>query len=121
MPSDRLARRRRIARTSGKAALLVAAFGLLSLPFILNHLEKGSFYYQEVPVVLPDIAPGTPLTEPAPVPEPNAVDTEPPIPPAENPAPLPSADPPVPVPSIEPSLDAPALTEPATEDLHPQS
>jgi hypothetical protein len=37
----------------GKIALVAAAFGLLSLPFVLNHLEHGAFYYQPVPEDLP--------------------------------------------------------------------
>jgi hypothetical protein len=65
MPSDRIARRHRIARMTGKAALLVAAFALLCLPFVLNHLKTGSFYRQrEAPVVLPELTPSGPAVEP---------------------------------------------------------
>lgn len=60
--------------------MVVIGFGLLTLPFLVNHLDRGSFYYQEVPIELPEVLPiETPPTVDLPV----ATPVESGVPPAE--------------------------------------
>ena len=120
MPSDRLARRHRIARTTGKAALLVAAFALLCLPFVLNHLETGSFYRQrEAPVVLPELTPGVPVVAPTDAAVPETLE------PGASQAPLadtvPSTDiqAPTATPAIDPPGVAPAIADTSVAEPEP--
>lgn len=41
--------------------MAVGGFAVLTLPFVINHLDRGEFYYQEVPIVPPiEIAPEAP-------------------------------------------------------------
>lgn len=39
---------------AGKVGIALVGFGLLTLPFVINHMDRGVFYYQEVPVDFPD-------------------------------------------------------------------
>ena len=109
--SPERARRRKILRIAGKVTLALGGFALLTLPFVINHLDRGAFYYQEVPVEIPVALPvESPPAVPAGLELPTAPAETSPIIPADLGASSRDAD------ASPDSLTEPAIDSPATVD-----